>query len=512
MEPITHPRDGRADRMVRWAPPLIVLAFYSVTAAGYGVFRDELYYFACARHLDWGYVDHPPMIAVLAAFVRVVFGESYLAARLLSALAAAGTVLLVGDTTRELGGGRWARLLAQLLCATAPVYLALFSIFSMNAFDVLVWAALIRIAARILTGGSPRLWLVFGVIAGLGLLNKLAVGLLGASLAVGLVLAWRFDVVRTPWIWIGLAVAVALFLPHVVWQAHHGWPTREFVANAQRTKIAYLGPLGFVAAQFRDVGPVGFTLALAGLGWLLAAPRARPFRPLGWAILIVLAVFATSISKPYYFSPALTGLFAAAGVSMEGWTERRFTRPARVATIVLVALTLAAAPLAKPLLGEEAYVRYAAALGIAPSADERHRLGPLPQVFADMHGWRELAEAVAKVAAALPPDERARVCVYGGNYGEAGAIDFFRSDLDLPPAISGHNSYWLWGPGSCRGDVLLIIGGRPESHRAYFSDVEAGRVVRCRYCMPFEDDLTIWVARGPKIPIQTVWPKLKRFI
>jgi 4-amino-4-deoxy-L-arabinose transferase-like glycosyltransferase len=180
MEPITHPRDGRADRMVRWAPPLIVLAFYSVTAAGYGVFRDELYYFACARHLDWGYVDHPPMIAVLAAFVRVVFGESYLAARLLSALAAAGTVLLVGDTTRELGGGRWARLLAQLLCATAPVYLALFSIFSMNAFDVLVWAALIRIAARILTGGSPRLWLVFGVIAGLGLLNKLAVGLLGA--------------------------------------------------------------------------------------------------------------------------------------------------------------------------------------------------------------------------------------------------------------------------------------------------------------------------------------------
>jgi hypothetical protein len=119
--------------MVRWATPLIVLAFYSVTAAGYGVFRDELYYFASARHLDWGYVDHPPMIAVLAALVRTVFGESWLAARLLSALAVAATVLLVGDTARELGGGRWAWLLAQVLCATAPVYLALFSIFSMNA-------------------------------------------------------------------------------------------------------------------------------------------------------------------------------------------------------------------------------------------------------------------------------------------------------------------------------------------------------------------------------------------
>src|SRR5262245_7936428 len=338
------------DRMVRWALPLIVLAFFSVTATGYGVFRDELYYFACGRHLDWGYVDHPPMIAVLAALVRVVFGESYLVARLLSALAAAGTVLLVGDTTRALGGGRWARLLAQVLTATTPVYLALFSIFSMNAFDVLVWAALIRIVARILAGGSAHLWLAFGMIAGLGLLNKLDIGLLGAALALGLVLAWRVDVVRTPWIWIGAAIVVALFLPHVVWQVHHGWPTREFVANAQRAKIAYLGPLGFVGAQFRDVGPVGFSLALAGLGWLLVAPRARPFRPIGWAILVVLVVFATSVSKPYYFSPALTGLFPAAGAAMEGWTAGRLARPARAATLVLVALILVAAPLAKPLL------------------------------------------------------------------------------------------------------------------------------------------------------------------
>jgi len=512
MEPITHPRDERAERIVRWAPPLLVLVFFAATASGYGVFRDELYYFACARHLDWGYVDHPPMIAVLAALVRVVFGNSWFAARLLSAAAAAGTVLLVGDTTGALGGGRWARLLAQVLCATAPIYLALFSIFSMNAFDVLAWAALIRIAARILTGGDARLWLVFGVIAGLGLLNKLDVGLLGAGLALGLLLAWRIDLVRTPWIWIGGGIAVAPFLPHVVWQAHHGWPTREFVANAQRAKIAYLGPLGFVAAQFRSVGPIGFTLALAGLGWLLVARRARPFRPLGWAILTVLVVFATSISKPYYFSPALTGLFAAAGVATEGWTEGRFAHPARVATVILVALILVAAPLAKPLLREEVYVRYAAALGIKPSADERHRLGQLPQVFADMHGWRELAEAVATVAAKLPPEDRARVCVYGGNYGEAGAIDFFRSELDLPPVISGHNSYWLWGPGSCQGDVLLIIGGRREDHARYFSEVEVGSVVRCAYCMPFETDLTIWLARGLRVPIDTVWPTLKRFI
>src|SRR5262249_27815421 len=173
---------SRVERLVRWAPPLVVLVFFSVTAQGYGVFRDELYYFACGRHLAWGYVDHPPMIAVLAASVRAVFGDSWLAGRLLSAAAAAGTVLLVGETTREFGGGWWARLLAQLLCAVAPVYLALFSIFSMNAFDILVWAALVRVAARVLAGGDGRLWLLFGLVAGIGLLNKLDVGLLGAGL------------------------------------------------------------------------------------------------------------------------------------------------------------------------------------------------------------------------------------------------------------------------------------------------------------------------------------------
>ncbi len=226
----------------------------------------------------------------------------------------------------------------------------------------------------------------------------------------------------------------------------------------------------------------------------------------------MLVVFAGSVSKPYYFSPALTGLFAAAGVATEAWTRGRYARPVRVTIIVLVALTIGAAPLAKPLLSEDAYVRYAAALGITPSADERGRIGRLPQFFADMHGWRELAEAVAKVAAALSLEERREVCVYGSNYGEAGAIDFFRSALDLPPAISGHNSYWLWGPGTCRGAVLLIIGGRAENHARYFKQIEVGAVFRCPDCMPFEDNLTIWVVRGPKHSIDEVWPSLKRFI
>ena len=506
---IIAPTPGES--LARWGLPLAVFAFFVATASGFGVFRDELYYIACGRHLDWGYVDHPPLVALIARLTELVAGRSWIALRVLSAAAAAGTVLLSGDIARELGGGRWARLMAQVLTATAPVYLSLFSIYSMNGFDVLIWAGLARIMVRLLAGGSEKLWVAFGVLAGIGLQNKIDVALLGVCLVAGLVMARRFEVFFSRWIWIGGAAAAALFAPHVIWQAVHGFPTREFVANAQRDKITVLGPVGFVAKQFLMAGPVGFAFALAGLGWLLAAADARRFRTLGWSALGVLLVLAISVSKPYYFAPALTLLFPAAGVALEDWTSRRLTVPARVLALIAVASILVVAPMVKPLLSEDRTVRYAKALGLEPGTDENHRLGRFSQFFADMHGWRAMAQAVAAVHDALPPEERAQACVYGQNYGEAGAIDYFGPKLGLPPAISQHNSYWMWGPGSCTGTVVLIIGGDRADHIRYFESVNAGGVFRCDDCMPYENNLTIWVGRGHKLPVAEAWEKAHHY-
>jgi 4-amino-4-deoxy-L-arabinose transferase-like glycosyltransferase len=333
---------NRSDVVSRFSLPVATLVFFGVTATGYGVFRDELYYIACGRHLDWGYVDHPPLVALIARIAGAAFGSSWIVLRLISAVAAAGTVLLVGDTASELGGGRWARLLAQVLTIAAPVYLSLFSIYSMNAFDVLIWAGLVRIAARLLADGDPKLWLAFGCVAGIGLENKLDVAMLGAGLVLGLMLARRVDVLRRRWIWFGGAVAAALFAPHVLWQIAHDWPTREFVANAQREKITALGPLGFVAKQFVQAGPFGFTLAMAGLVWLLVDRSSRAFRPLGWAALFVLLVLAASISKPYYFAPALTIVFPAAGVALEEWIVGGKTLWLRAVALLAAASSLVA--------------------------------------------------------------------------------------------------------------------------------------------------------------------------
>jgi hypothetical protein len=253
-------------------------------------------------------------------------------------------------------------------------------------------------------------------------------------------------------------------------------------------------------------------LWVAGLAWLLVAPKATRLRPLGISFLAVTGILAFAGGKPYYLAAAYSLAFAAGAVAVEGWTAGRARVLRVVAVLVVVGLGLVAAPLARPVLRVDELVRYAAALGEKPGTDERHALGRLPQFYADMHGWRELAETVAGVVRGLPAGERAEACVFAQNYGEAGAVEYFARELDLPPAISSHNSYWLWGPGRCAGQVVVVIGGRRERLSELFADVRQAGVSRCQDCMPYENGLPIWVVRGPRRSLTELWPGIKRFI
>ncbi len=203
--------------------------FHLLTARGYGIFRDELYYLACANHLDWGYVDHPPLVAVFAWIVSHVLGTSLFALRLLPALAAGALVILGAATARQLGGGRFAQLLTGVAIALAPQYLALLSIYSMNAFDLVVWAALVLVIVRILKTRDGRLWLLYGALTGLGLQNKVSVLFLCFGLAIGLLLAGQWRHVRDHRLWLGAGLAALLFAPHIIWQVANDWPTVEFI-------------------------------------------------------------------------------------------------------------------------------------------------------------------------------------------------------------------------------------------------------------------------------------------
>jgi hypothetical protein len=509
---VSSPRSARSlDALADLGPALGVLLFHLSFLTGYGVFRDELYYIACGRHPAWGYVDHPPLVGWTAWAVARVAGESHLALRVVAAVAAALTACVAARIARELGGGSFARVLAGLAAATLPVALSLGSVYSMNALDLLVWAAVFWIVTRALSGADERWWLAFGAVAGLGLLNKISVLFLGFGLLVGLLLARRWGVLRSRWFWAGGALAVLLFLPHLLWQQANGWPTLEFMANARSEKMAALSLHGFLGETLLQTAPAAW-LWILGTFWLVFGRGATPWRTLGFAFLVVLALLALTGGKPYYLAAAYSAPLAAGAVALEAWSEGRRGGWRPLIALLIVLTGLALSPFGRPVLPVESYVRYAAALGVAPSTEERHELGRLPQFYADMHGWREMAEAVATVVSALPEAERARACIFGQNYGEAGAMEYFGPALGLPPAISSHNSYALWGPGRCTGELLLVIADRRERLDELFDSVEPGGVFHCRDCMPYENGQTIWIARRLKRPLAEVWPAIRRFI
>jgi hypothetical protein len=501
-----------------WVVAGALLLAHLLTLGRYGIFRDEFYYLANGRHLAWGYVDHPPLVALIASLIEHTLGTSVYALRVPMLLALVGVLAVIAGLVRRMGGGGLAITGAWLAFALSPYYLFAFHYLSMNAPEILWWslAALVLFDATLgfsdQTSARPRdrrtAWLAFGAVMGIAALTKVSGLVWGAGLALGLVLspAWRH--LRSPWPWVAVALAAALVLPHIWWQAANGWPTAEFVRNAQLHKITALSPGAFLLEQVTLLGPLGALVAVIGLAGLVS--RITGARPYAIAFAFVLVVFLVQRSKPYYTMPAYPVLLAAGGIVLERWAPWRQWW-GRLALTVVLLLGLLLVPVTLPVLAVERVPAYLARLGITVESGERHRKGALPQHYADMFGWDTLADDVARVVATLTPAERATARVFAQNYGEAGALEYYGPSRGLPPVISGHNAYWHWGPGPDNGGVVIIVGGKATEHREVFSDVaERGRTT-CTLCMPYEQDLPIFVARGLKRPLSEVWPGTKHF-
>jgi hypothetical protein len=351
------------------------------------------------------------------------------------------------------------------------------------------------------------------VVAGVGLMNKYSMAFFGVGLAAGLVLTPARRYLRSGWLWAGGALAFAIFLPHILWQIEHDFPTREFIRNATEIKIAALSPLEFLATQLLHLHPLGAVVWLAGLAFLLLARQAAPFRLLGWSFLAVLGLMLVTRSKPYYLAPAFLPLLAAGGVALDAWLGRprlAWVKPAFAA--LLATGGAATAPFVLPVLPVETYIRYAEFTGLTPSSGERSALGKLPQHYADMFGWEEMVETVARVYRSVPEKERAECAIFGSNYGEAGAMDFFGPRYGLPRVISGHNNYWLWGPRGHSGNCVITVGPRREDLTDLFEEVELAATFTHPYVMPYENNLPIFICRKPRTSLAAYWPMTKRFI
>ncbi|MBI1318096.1 MAG: hypothetical protein GC168_03980 [Candidatus Hydrogenedens sp.] len=493
-----------------WAVPLafasVKLLIWALWSHRYGFHIDELYFIACGNHLDFGYVDHAPFVPWIARLSTELFGDSLRGLRLFSALAGAVSVFLAGLLAARLGGGRFAQALACLAMLTAPVFLRTGNMFAIPSFEPMYWLAASLLLVRLIQDDNPRLWLGIGAVAGLGLMNKHTMLFFGLGLAVALVLSPQRKHLLTPWPWLGGAIALLIFLPNLVWQWAHDWPTLEFVRELNKNVMQRISTPEFLLGQLLYINPVNALLWVGGLVWLLALPAGRRYRMLAVIFLTVLAVLLYSKSKIYYLAPAYPALLAAGSVAWEGWTQRRrAVRYALVGAMALIGSVLA--PVSIPMLSLPATEKYVSAVTFDALGNVQEITGDLR----NMYGWPELVEEVARVYDSLPPEEQEHTVIVTSGYGSAGAIDLWGSQYGLPGACSVEMSYHLWGLPDKEITTVITVGFGADSLNQAFVD---GQVV-AEFKFPISDKggryYPIGVCHQPRIPFDELWPRMRRY-
>lgn len=516
-QPVAAREDQRPYSFTSGTAIVLYVAFvriilYCIAGPRYGYFRDELYYLACGEHPAWGYVDQPPLIGWIAWLLQHTIGTSLWALRLLPALAGAATIVLAGLLARELGGRRWAMFLASLAALMAPVSLALSHLFTMNAFDSLLWTAIAYLVVRISKNGDERLWLAVGALVGITILNKYAVIFWLSGLVLGLCLTPLRQSLRQRWFWFGCCLAAAIALPNFVWQWQHQFPFLQLMHYVRQSgRDIVLPPLPYLQAQAQMLGFVAALLVPFALLFFFSK-QGRLFRALGWAYLIFLGEMMFLHGKMYYVAPVYPIMFAAGAVWIEGVTERKlwiWVKPSLA--LAMTAVCSIYVPTILPILNVPSFLAYEHKMGIEQQKFEHMPPGVLPQLYADMFGWEEIAQRVAAYYHTLSPEEQRKTAIFANNYGDAGAIDFFGPKYGLPKAIGGHQNYWIWGPREYTGESMIVLGeGDDRNMQTKCTSYSIIGNTKDPLSRP-DEWLPIYHCRGFKWNLQTIWPELKRW-
>jgi hypothetical protein len=370
------------------------------------------------------------------------------------------------------------------------------------------------VALRLINTENRKLWLAFGAIAGIGLLNKYSIIFFIVALIAGLLLTSQRKLLFTPWILAGGAIAFLIFLPNLIWNFQNGWPFLELMRNVCATgKDVVLPPGRYLLQQVLMLNPASLPFWFGGLLFLFLSRHTKNYRTLGWAFVIVIAFFMITHGKDYYSAPAYVMLFAAGGVATErllaGLKLQAVLRPACFLWLLLAVLPLL--PLVLPVLTIEQFIRYQSYLPFDVPKTERSFVGEsLPQYYADEFPWPGMVEAVARVYHSLTPEEQKRTAIFGNNYGQAAAIDFFGPRYGLPKAISGHQNYFLWGPRNYTGEIVIVLGDVESGAREHFESVTVAATLNNPYAYRYENR-PVLLCRGLKWNLQTEWSRVKNW-
>ena len=469
-------------RHSRWSTDTACLAYTAIatilvhllTANRYGWHRDELAMFDDARHLAWGYVVYPPVTPFFARIALTLFGTSLVGFRFFAALVQALAVYLTGLMARELGGQREAQILAAL--AAVPFCLGGGALMQYISFDYICWVLTAYCMIRLLRTHNPR-WLLYGGVAiAFGMLSKYTMAFFVCGVLGGLLLTSARRFFLSKWFWAGLAAAVLIFLPNLLWQLRHDFVSLDF--------LRFLHERDVTAGLTRDFLPdqllqtlFAIPLWIVGLWFYLFSKQGFRFRALGWMYFLTLALFVIAKSRGYYLAPAYPMLYAAGAVVCENFFTRahdtwaQFLRPALCTALILS--IVGAMAIALPIAPIKSRWWYAASA--------------IDTALPEQIGWPEFVATIAQIRDSLPADHREKVGILAGNYGEVGAISLYGPRFGLPPAISGVNSSWERGYGSPPPETLIIAGFWKEFVDDHFSSCRVAAKVWNSYGIENEE-------------------------
>jgi hypothetical protein len=477
----------------------------------YGLFHDELYYWSCAKRPGLGYVDHPPFSAWVLAGSMAVLGDGLLLFELVPAACAAGTILLAGLMARRFGADAFGQVVTAVGVMVAPFTLILFSFYSVNAIEILLWTASCFLVLELIRTGNERLWLAIGAVAGIGLLNKHTFALLVFGLGVGVLMTPLRAQLRSPWLWLGGTLAVLLALPNLLWNLQYDWPSLAFYRSRPTVDL----PASFTEAldlQIKGASPAAMLLWVPGAVSLLFSRRARPHRPFGIAFLVLLVVILFSGHRRADRIAGIYPVVLAAGAAVWDRWRGRWHRGVRAVLIVLlVAFGALVLPVTLPVLPPRAVADYLAALDEKAEIETSDVGQGVPLFLLGRLEWERFADEVITAWETLAADQRERSVVLAPHWVFASVIEYYGRDRGLPPVVAPHNAYWFWRQDAAGRDVVVSVAVDSEVLSRYFEQSRPLGVFRCRACASFRPDIPVHVSMGPVRPLVELLSEWRHF-
>jgi hypothetical protein len=453
--------------VIRFVLPFILQNSY------YQPHRDEFLYLAEGHHMAWGYMEVPPLLSVFAWLTNLLGGGLFWI-KLWPALFGSFTFLLVGNMILSLGGKHFALVLGWLPF-TIDGYLRLFFLFQPNFLDVFFWTAMACSLLRFVQTGKNTWLYYFGISAGLGMMSKYSVAFYAVSLAAGLLLTKQRSVFLHKHFWFASLAAVVIFLPNIFWQYNHRFPVIHHMSELQQEQLQYNDATDFLISQLMMNLPCVF-IWMAGLYFVLVKKAGKPFYFIAWAFVLVITLLIVLRGKDYYALGAYPVLFAFGAYHLEQATQARLKFLRYAMLVFSLGLGIFSLPLILPVFKPAQLVRYYEKTGLSKTGSfkwEDLHYHPLPQDFADMIGWREMAMKAGAVYNSLSPEERKRTAVYCRGYYSAGALNYYRQEAGLPEVISDNASFLIWMPDRINiKNLLLVAQSIPEKDDIVFQQFE----------------------------------------